>query len=704
MKKGWFGKIFTGTVAAVFAFSFIIPAVAIEGGIRNPERDRIFRVIDNGNTQEYTYVQTSKSSSPKSPARSVAGQERVNIKPKKNSFIDLSHPYAKDEIIIKLASGSEDLVKSIFDTISVVGVENLGERRLRVRINSAEIREKILEQRAKLRQNYDDFDDAKLFESVLKSLNELKFVEYAEPNYIAKALYIPNDRYYKYQWSFKMIGMEKAWDMSQGEGVVIAVLDSGVAYENWSVYKKAPNLSQTSFVKPFNVLENTTHANDDNGHGTHIAGIIAATTGDRNGTAGMAYKASIMPIKVLDRAGYGTYADIAEGIIKAVDQGADIINLSLGGPADSKVLYDAVKYAYDNNVLVVAASGNDGEEGLYYPAAYSDYVLSVGAVDIEKDRAYYSNFGKNLEVMAPGGDLKYDKNKDGQKDGILQQTLRQFFGFANTRSFKYYLYEGTSVAAPHVAALAALIKARGIDDINEIERIIKDTAEDLQSAGWDKYTGYGLIRADKALEYVESLSEAPVADGQNQSPDNEGSNSPSESSRDQNQNQNNSPDNNSQDTDSNPDPNQDNSTSDNSGEGSQGTPSGTAPDPAQENSQTADQPQLKNIDLKAATYNIWGRLTDVFEFWEPAYIGIFVKDDKGNKLEKADIEVKVYDKKDRLVAQGSGTSDKEGELWLKLGNFAKGVYKAVITASLAGYNSTQTDIKFTFKGLTFGRR
>lgn len=334
-------------------------------------------------------------------------------------------------------------------------------------------------------------------------------VVYAEPNFVAYAFGTPDDPYYSLQWNLQAGGInaEPAWDSTQGSGVVVAVIDTGVAYEDYREsffrrYYLAPDLAGTTFVPGYDFVNNDTHPNDDNGHGTHVAGTIAQSTNNSLGVAGVAYAASLMPIKVLNSKGSGSYADVADGIYWAVDNGANIINLSLGGGASSSALEEAVNYAARNNVLVVAAAGNDGDSEISYPARYPAAV-AVGATRIDKTLSYYSNFGNDLDVVAPGGDLNVDQNDDGYGDGILQQT----FG-SRPDKWGYYFYQGTSMASPHVAGVAALVRSVGLTDATQIRSIIETTAEDLGSAGWDSIYGWGLVNADGAVaKALESIGE-----------------------------------------------------------------------------------------------------------------------------------------------------------------------------------------------------
>lgn len=338
-------------------------------------------------------------------------------------------------------------------------------------------------------------------ERVLSEYQKRGDVLYAEPNYIATSYAVPNDPYYGYQWHLDNatkggIHTEAAWNVTQGAGVTVAVVDTGIAYENYSIYYRAPDFASTSFVSGYDFVNNDSHPNDDNGHGTHVAGTVAQSTNNSVGVAGIAYKASLMPVKVLNKNGSGSYADVADGIRWAADNGAQVINLSLGGPSSSNALRDAVAYAYNKGVTIVAASGNDnGAVG--YPAAYDEYVIAVGATRFDEQRAPYSNYGSSLDIVAPGGDLNVDQNADGYGDGVLQQTFS-----GNPRVFGYYFFQGTSMATPHVAGVAALVIANGnATSPNAVRAALETTADDLGIAGIDAYYGNGLVNAASALAY-----------------------------------------------------------------------------------------------------------------------------------------------------------------------------------------------------------
>ncbi len=334
-------------------------------------------------------------------------------------------------------------------------------------------------------------------------------VLYAELNCYAYAHFVPNDPYYSYQWNMYEtvagINIEPAWDITAGDpNIVIAVLDTGVAYENFNNYQRAPDLINTHFVPGYDFVNNDSHPNDDDGHGTHVAGTLAQSTNNNLGDVGIAFNCSIMPVKVLNRRGEAPYTTIADGVYFAVNNGAKVINMSLGGPSDSITLRDAVAYAHGNGVTVICSAGNEYQSGNppSYPAAYDDYCLAVGAARYDRTRAYYSNTGSYLDVVAPGGDLNVDQNGDGYGDGILQQT----FG-TNPKDWGYWFYTGTSMAAPHVSGIAGLLLSNGLTDPNAVRKALQNTAADLGSPGWDEEYGWGLVDAYAALNYYHNLGD-----------------------------------------------------------------------------------------------------------------------------------------------------------------------------------------------------
>ena len=313
-----------------------------------------------------------------------------------------------------------------------------------------------------------------------------------EPLLRVRASGAPNDPRYPYQWNLQGLDMPAAWDSSQGEGAVIAVLDTGVS-------EKLDGFAP--LLEGYDITRDRPGAPDDGWHGTHVAGVVAQATNNGEGVAGIAPRATILPVKVLDAKGGGNSVHLAEGIRWAVDNGADIINLSLGLDQPSSPVEQACDYARDNGVLVVAATGNDGLRQVQYPAAYEG-VIAVAAVDLNYEVTDYSNVGPSVDLVAPGGDLGADLDGDGLVDGIMQAAKLN-------GEWQYVLAEGTSVATPHVSGTAALLFANGVTDPERIRDQLLGTAEDLGDAGHDPMTGWGLLDPVSAL----STTTASVDEG-----------------------------------------------------------------------------------------------------------------------------------------------------------------------------------------------
>ena len=313
--------------------------------------------------------------------------------------------------------------------------------------------------------------DKDLLQSLEKSFLR-EDVEYIEPNYVYSAFDTPNDPSYGKQWNLRSINVEQAWDETKGEGITVAVIDTGVS--------QVPDLKQTKFAKGYDFVNDRSNAGDDNGHGTHVAGTIAQSTNNRYGVAGIAYEAKIMPLKVLAKAGGGTIADIAEAIKFAADNGADVINMSLGGGGASQAMQEAIDYAYNKGVVIIAAAGNANQNSSSYPARYP-HVISVSALDSSGNKAPYSNYGAGVDISAPGG---------SETGKILQETIDPSNGKPVFAGF-----QGTSMAAPHVAGVAALIKATGIEQPDEIASILKESA---RKVGEDPLNHFGAGHLDAA--------------------------------------------------------------------------------------------------------------------------------------------------------------------------------------------------------------
>ena len=302
--------------------------------------------------------------------------------------------------------------------------------------------------------------------------------EYIEPNYQYFSQEAPNDPDYSKQWNFRDINVESAWKETKGKGITVAVIDTGVT--------KVDDLKLTKFVKGYDFVNDRENATDDNGHGTHVAGTIAQSTNNGYGVAGIAYEAQIMPLKVLSKGGGGTVADIAEAIRFAADNGADVINLSLGGGGASQMMQEAIDYAYSKKVVIVAAAGNANQNAASYPARYPK-VLSVSATDSTGNKASYSNYGAGVDISAPGG---------GETGKILQNTIDP-----STGESVFVGFQGTSMAAPHVAAVAALVKATGINEPQEVVEVLRQSARKVPEDNKNHF-GAGHLDAGSAVAFA----------------------------------------------------------------------------------------------------------------------------------------------------------------------------------------------------------
>jgi serine protease len=334
-------------------------------------------------------------------------------------------------------------------------------------------------------------------------------VIYAEPDGRVFTMFRPNDPLYHYQWNFQQLDMERTWDVNRGakSSIVVAVIDTGVAYANKGMFAQAPDLQGLTFVSPYDFVWDDQEPFDLDGHGTHVTGTIGEATNNDLGVSGMAFNVSIMPIKVIfgdwdERLGapfpYGS-STVARAIRYAADNGAKVINLSIGSFAPSTATRDALVEAVNKGAFVAAAAGNEATDGnpVVYPAAYApeiEGVMAVGAVDFARNRAPYSNVNDYLEIAAPGGDLDEDLNDDGFGDGIIQQTLDvDLVPSGVFNQFSYFFFHGTSMATAHVSGLAALLMDQGITTPQAVEQAIKAFATDLGTPGRDNETGFGLI-------------------------------------------------------------------------------------------------------------------------------------------------------------------------------------------------------------------
>ena len=322
-------------------------------------------------------------------------------------------------------------------------------------------------------------------EEAVNYFKKLPNVKYAEPNYISYALSTPDDMYYPKQWGLADVHIPQVWQsgIEGANTVIVAVIDTGVSPTH-------PDL-QGILVNGYNFVSNNADTADNYGHGTHVAGIIDADTNNSIGVAGVnwggLFSTKVMPIKVLNSNGRGNDYWIAEGIVYAVKHGAKVINMSLGGTNLSYTEQNACQYAYDNGVTLVAAAGNDASNILDYPAAFST-VIPVAAVGPDNALAYYSNYTSDV-ICAPGGVMYYPRDPNG---------IISTYYATSTQSNTYAYLQGTSMAAPYVSGIIALMISKGVTDPANIWNIIKNTATNIGSSS--QY-GYGLINAYNAVTY-----------------------------------------------------------------------------------------------------------------------------------------------------------------------------------------------------------
>jgi serine protease len=365
--------------------------------------------------------------------------------------------------------------------------------------------------------------------SALHRLRGQRDVVWAAPDVLAHAAggLIPNDPghggppggWQQLQWNFVGpfgVNAPEAWSnmvadgAPGGRGVIVAVLDTGVAYANRGPFRRSPDFSRFEFVNGYDFVGRNPFPNDRNGHGTFVAGTIAEATNNRYGLTGLAYGARIMPVRVLDSEGEGEASTIAEGVRFAANHGARVINLSLEfssnvTASDIPELIEALRYARRRGAVVVAAAGNEAHTAIAYPARAPD-VVAVGATTEHGCLADYSNDGAGLTLVAPGGGA--DANLPGDPNCRPEQpagrdVYQVTFVGSSTRRFGIPSgYEGTSMAAPHVAAVAALIIASGVlghhPSPAQVIARMRATARKLGGGGDERLYGAGLVDAAAA--------------------------------------------------------------------------------------------------------------------------------------------------------------------------------------------------------------
>lgn len=313
-----------------------------------------------------------------------------------------------------------------------------------------------------------------------KLVREIVKPVYVEPNVLYKACFVPNDRYWSFQWGFKKIRADFAWNVTRGNSsILIAIVDTGVDWDH-------PDLAANYVPLGYDWVNNDHDPMDDNGHGTHVAGIVAAVINNSIGVAGLS-QVRIMAEKGLNASGYGFADDLANAINHAVDSGAKIIVMSWGDYESSILLYNAIKYAYRAGALLVAAAGNDATSDKMYPAAY-DEVVAVSATDSSDDLASFSNYGDWIELSAPGVNI------------------------ISTYWDNTYRYEsGTSMAAPFIAGVAALTWSVYPNlSRDDLRTYLHATTDDLGAPGFDIYYGFGRVNAEKAVKNLTSIHDIAV--------------------------------------------------------------------------------------------------------------------------------------------------------------------------------------------------
>ena len=529
-----------------------VESITLDSSISSDEYYILVEAWDSPTVTNYTNYILTIGQSPASVPQNLPSQgsnlysvgiETGNTDP----LLDIEHDFVPGEVVVRFKDNSKDTLsnQSIEAHASSLGLRSkrgkpdgpmlLG---LGSKAQQSEAFKKLgLESEVmdnpgadpnivKLQLKYDTIQ-------VIKALRARSDIKTADPNYILKTMTVPNDEHYPLQWHYPLINLPQAWDITTGTpasgDVIVAVVDTGV-------FMGHSDLTGNLLSTGYDFISNSSSSLDGDGidpdpddpgdsqtpgsssfHGTHVAGTIAASSNNTIGVSAVSWGAKILPIRVLGKGG-GTSYDVLQGVRYAAGlsndsgiilaQPADIINLSLGGGGFSQTAQDTFTEARNAGLIVIAAAGNENSSTLSYPASY-DGVISVSAVDMQKNRAPYSNFGTAVDVAAPGGDTSVDDNGDGYADGVLSTLVDDSQG---PRKDAYVFYQGTSMATPHMAGVVALMKAiyPGLTP-DELDSALTSglLTEDLAGNGGsirDNNFGYGLIDALKAVQVASNLA------------------------------------------------------------------------------------------------------------------------------------------------------------------------------------------------------
>ncbi|MBM6385639.1 MAG: peptidase S8 [Paenibacillus sp.] len=325
--------------------------------------------------------------------------------------------------------------------------------------------------RCKVAETYEDLgwyrvESGRIMHRMLKNYKDHEFIEHVEPNYFVQASYTPNDPYFPYQNNLQKINAPAAWDISQSNSSIkIAIIDTGVQLNH-------PELA-SKLLPGYDYVSYDAIPEDGNGHGTHVAGIAASVTNNGAGIAGVAPLASIVPIRVLDDSGMGTMGNVGNGLVYAANNGIQVVNLSLGGPVGDAFLQAAVQYAWDRGAVIIAAAGNDNTSYPIVPASYPN-VIAVASTNPSDLKSNFSNYGAWVDMAAPG-------------DSILSTYIGSSYAYMS----------GTSMAAPQVAGVAALLAAQGKTNA-QIRDALCFASDPVSGSG--VYWQYGRLNAQRSLQ------------------------------------------------------------------------------------------------------------------------------------------------------------------------------------------------------------